>query len=95
MNGEMFTLYTETRLVPTLRAGDVTILDNLSSHESPAAASVQTPPKQWITGRSINAAPGTRHAIFRASRRQFPVLKPSLWSKDSRVVCELGTNTWS
>lgn len=38
MNGEMFTLYTETQLVPTLRKGDVVILDNLSSHKTPAAA---------------------------------------------------------
>ena len=38
MNGEMFDLYVETQLVPTLREGDVVILDNLSSHKSPAAA---------------------------------------------------------
>ncbi len=38
MNGEMFSLYTETQLVPTLREGDVVILDNLSSHKSPDAA---------------------------------------------------------
>ena len=36
MNSEMFTLYAETRLVPTLREGDVVILDNLSSHKAPA-----------------------------------------------------------
>ena len=38
MKGDMFTLYTETQLVPTLREGDVVILDNLSSHKAPAAA---------------------------------------------------------
>lgn len=38
MNGEMFSLYTETQLRPTLREGDVVILDNLSSHKSPGAA---------------------------------------------------------
>ena len=38
MNGEMFDLYIETQLVPTLRPGDVVILDNLSSHKSPAAS---------------------------------------------------------
>lgn len=37
MNAEMFTLYIETQLVPTLRKGDVVILDNLSSHKVPAA----------------------------------------------------------
>ena len=38
MNGEMFDLYIETRWVPTLREGDVVILDNLSSQKSPAAS---------------------------------------------------------
>ncbi|WP_420350764.1 IS630 family transposase [Paenirhodobacter sp.] len=38
MNAEVFTLYIETQLVPTLRPGDVVILDNLSSHKSPGAA---------------------------------------------------------
>jgi len=38
MNGEMFTLYTQTQLVPTLQKGDVVILDNLSSHKALAAA---------------------------------------------------------
>lgn len=35
MNGEMFDRYVETQLAPTLREGDVVILDNLSSHKSP------------------------------------------------------------
>lgn len=38
MNAEMFDLYVETQLAPTLRPGDVVILDNLSSHKSPTAA---------------------------------------------------------
>jgi hypothetical protein len=38
MNREMFDLYVTTQLVPTLRKGDVVILDNLSSHKSPCAA---------------------------------------------------------
>lgn len=37
MNGEMFDRYVETQLAPTLRAGDVVILDNLSSHKNPSA----------------------------------------------------------
>ena len=37
MNAEMFALYIETQLGPTLREGDVVILDNLSSHKTPAA----------------------------------------------------------
>ena len=38
MNGEMFDRHVATQLVPTLRAGDVVILDNLSSHKNPSAA---------------------------------------------------------
>ena len=33
MNGEFFLAYVEQQLVPTLRPGDVVILDNLSSHK--------------------------------------------------------------
>jgi len=38
INGEMFDRYVTTQLAPTLRAGDVVILDNLSSHKKPSAA---------------------------------------------------------
>lgn len=38
MNAEMFDFYTKTQLVPTLRSGDIVILDNLSSHKSSAGA---------------------------------------------------------
>ena len=38
MNGEMFDRYVATQLVPTLRVGDVVVLDNLSSHKNPSAA---------------------------------------------------------
>jgi transposase len=38
MNAQMFTLYIGTQLGPTLREGDVVVLDNLSSHKAPAAA---------------------------------------------------------
>jgi transposase len=40
-NGGMFGLFVETRLAPTLRQGDVVILDNLARHKRPKAA--QTP----------------------------------------------------
>ncbi len=32
INGERFRLYVETMLAPTLRAGDIVIMDNLGSH---------------------------------------------------------------
>jgi transposase len=35
INGELFELYVETVLVPTLTRGDVVILDNLRSHKGP------------------------------------------------------------
>ena len=33
VNGELFRAYVEQHLVPTLRAGDVVVLDNLNSHK--------------------------------------------------------------
>lgn len=36
INGETFRLYVEKELVPTLRRGDIVILDNLGSHKSAA-----------------------------------------------------------
>ena len=38
MNAEMFDRYIATQLAPTLKKGDVVILDNLSSHKSPGVA---------------------------------------------------------
>jgi transposase len=37
MNGDLFVAYAEQVLVPTLRAGDVVVMDNLSSHKRAAA----------------------------------------------------------
>lgn len=37
INGERFTAYVEQFLVPTLKPGDVVILDNLGSHKAKAA----------------------------------------------------------
>ena len=48
MNGELFDLYVETQLVPTLRQGDVVILDNLSSHKSPGAAKAMRAVGAWF-----------------------------------------------
>lgn len=48
MNAEMFTLYTETQLMPTLREGDVVILDNLSSHKAPVAAAALRAVGAWF-----------------------------------------------
>jgi putative transposase len=39
INGECFLFYVEAVLVPTLRPGDIVIMDNLSSHKNKAARS--------------------------------------------------------
>ena len=39
INGELFLLYVETILAPTLSQGDVVIMDNLGSHKNKAARS--------------------------------------------------------
>ena len=36
INGERFLAYVQQALIPTLKPGDVVIMDNLSSHKSPA-----------------------------------------------------------
>ena len=37
MNGDLFVAYVQQVLVPTLRAGDIVVMDNLSSHKRVAA----------------------------------------------------------
>jgi transposase len=37
INGEMFLLWVETQLAPTLSAGDIVVIDNLGSHKGKAA----------------------------------------------------------
>ena len=48
MNAEMFDLYIKTQLMPTLRKGDVVILDILSSHNSPGAAQALREVSAWF-----------------------------------------------
>ena len=40
MNGPIFDAYIETQLAPSLKPGTAVILDNLSTHKSPRAATV-------------------------------------------------------
>lgn len=35
MNGDLFLAYVQQQLVPTLRRGDIVVMDNLSSHKKP------------------------------------------------------------
>jgi transposase len=48
MNRETFDRYIQTQLAPTLRRGDVVILDNLSSHKSPRAAASLSDLGAWF-----------------------------------------------
>jgi transposase len=48
MNRELFELYVETQLAPTLQPGDAIILDNLSSHKSPKAVDVMREAGAWF-----------------------------------------------
>lgn len=48
MNRVTFDTYVETQLAPTLRKGDVVILDNLSSHKSARAAEMLRDRRAWF-----------------------------------------------
>ena len=48
VNAELFATYVETQLAPTLRKGDVVILDNLSSHKAPRAAQAVHEKDAWL-----------------------------------------------
>ena len=54
INGESFLLYVEKVLVPTLKPGDIVIMDNLGSHEARRCA----PSGPWAPGSS--SCPSTR-----------------------------------
>jgi transposase len=48
MNRTLFETYVETQLAPTLRPGDIVILDNLSSHKSEKAKAVLKERGAWF-----------------------------------------------
>lgn len=48
MNRRIFDTYIETQLCPTLKPGDIVILDNLSSHKSPKAEQAIRARGAWI-----------------------------------------------
>ena len=48
INRDLFNAYIETQLAPTLKPGDVVILDNLSSHKSAYAAEVLKSVGAWF-----------------------------------------------
>ena len=48
MNRQIFEAYVETQLAPTLKHGDIVILDNLSSHKSEKAAAILKQRGAWF-----------------------------------------------
>jgi len=48
MNRVIFETYVETQLVPTLRKGDVVIMDNLAAHKSPIAEQAIAKAGAWV-----------------------------------------------
>jgi transposase len=48
INRQMFDLYVETQLAPTLEAGDVVILDNLPAHKSAKAEAILKERGAWF-----------------------------------------------
>lgn len=48
MNGDMFEAYMETQLAPTLKGGDVVILDNLSAHKRDSARRAVEKRGAWL-----------------------------------------------
>ena len=48
MNRIIFETYIETQLAPTLEKGDIVIMDNLSSHKSPAAEKAIRDKGAWV-----------------------------------------------
>lgn len=48
MNRQIFETYVETQLAPTLKEGDVVILDNLAAHKSPKAEAAIKARGAWL-----------------------------------------------
>jgi transposase len=48
MNRRIFELYVETQLAPTLKHGDIVIMDNLAAHKSPKAEAAVRARGAWV-----------------------------------------------
>ena len=62
MNGDAFLAYVEQILVPTLKPGDVVVMDNLSSHKLPAIREAIRP-----AGLSCSICRPTRRTSIRST----------------------------
>ena len=73
INGERFHAYVEQFLVPTLKPGDVVILDNLGSHKGKAVRRTTA-----MSGLALSFCRNTRLTSIRSSRS----------SSSSKLCCE-------
>lgn len=64
MNAEMFLAYVEQCLVPTLRRGDIVIIDNVNIHKAPLSAT-----RSRMCGRRFATCQNTRLTLIRLSCR--------------------------
>jgi hypothetical protein len=74
INGAVFTAYVEQLLVPTLRPGDILIMDNLGSHKGPAVR------------KAISAKPAPSCCSCRPTARTS--IRSSRHSQKSNICCE-------
>ena len=103
MNRETFDTYVETQLAPTLRKGDVVILDNLASHKSakprPSSGSVapgssSCRPTVPISIRSKWPSPNSRPTCAESAPGQStPYGRPSATSVLSTPTKSAGTSS--
>ena len=94
-NGSFSALYVEPRLAPTLQAGDVIILDNLSSHESPKGADAMRSVGAWFLflppcSPDLNPVEMTFSKLRALIRRAATRTSDDLW-RGVGNVCDLFT----
>lgn len=89
MNGEIFRAYVEQHLVPTLRPGDIVIMDNLSAHkvegisqaiEAAGAKLIYLPPYSPDLNPIEQAFAKLKSLLRKAAARTIPTLWDSIGS---------------
>ena len=63
INGDSFLAYVEQILAPTLKPGNIVVMDNLGSHKSEAVAKAIEP-----KARGASSCPNTRPTLIRSSK---------------------------
>ncbi len=85
INAATFTAWVEQSLVPTLKPGDVVVLDNLSSHKDPRArrASGRSAPTSSSCRPTALRCPPHQASLGVAPGQLRPTSTPSKWSSPS------------